>query len=67
MFFVRLQQPVVSGLKKVYGLWVYTSRGTGYWGPPFRVGPTPEITQIELVPAAQSAELGPEARLSERD
>ncbi len=50
MFFVRMQQPVVSGLKKLYGLWVYTSRGTGYWGPPFRVGPTPEITEIELVP-----------------
>jgi predicted MPP superfamily phosphohydrolase len=52
MFFVRLQQPVVSGLKKLYGVWVYTSRGTGYWGPPFRVGPTPEITQVELVQAA---------------
>ena len=51
MFFVRLQQPMVSGLKKLYGLWVYTSRGTGYWGPPFRVGPTPEITEVELVQA----------------
>ena len=51
MFFVRLQQPVVSGLKRLYGLWVYTSRGTGYWGPPFRVGPTPEITEVELVQA----------------
>jgi predicted MPP superfamily phosphohydrolase len=52
MFFVRMQQPVVSGLKKLYGVWVYTSRGTGYWGPPFRIGPTPEITQIELTPSA---------------
>ncbi len=51
MFLVRLQQPVVSGLKKLYGLWVYTSRGTGYWGPPFRVGPSPEMTQIDLTPS----------------
>jgi predicted MPP superfamily phosphohydrolase len=65
MFFVRLQQPVVSGLKKVYGLWVYTSRGTGYWGPPFRVGPTPEITQIELVAALERSKPGSKARRSE--
>jgi len=51
MFFVRLQQPVVSGLKKLFGTWVYTSRGTGYWGPPLRVGPAPEITEITLVAA----------------
>jgi predicted MPP superfamily phosphohydrolase len=57
MFFVRMQQPVVSGLKKLYGLWVYTSRGTGYWGPPFRVGPAPEITQIELIGASSSRKL----------
>jgi predicted MPP superfamily phosphohydrolase len=54
MFFVRMQQPVVSGLKKLWGVWVYTSRGTGYWGPPLRVGSTPEITQIELTPGAQT-------------
>lgn len=48
MFFVRLQQPVVSGLRKLHGVWVYTSRGTGYWGPPMRLGPSPEITEITL-------------------
>ena len=53
MFFVRMQQPVVSGLKKLYGLWVYTSRGTGYWGPPLRVGPAPEITEIQLVASSE--------------
>jgi uncharacterized protein len=52
MFFVRLQQPVVSGLRKLFGIWVYTNRGTGYWGPPMRVGPSPEITEVELVRAA---------------
>jgi len=48
MFFVRLQQPVVSGLRKLHGIWVYTSRGTGYWGPPMRVGSRSEITEIRL-------------------
>jgi len=52
MFFVRLQQPVISGLRKLYGIWVYTNRGTGYWGPPMRVGPSPEITEIQLVGSA---------------
>ena len=33
-FFVRFQQPFTAGLEKLGRLWVYTSRGTGYWGPP---------------------------------
>jgi predicted MPP superfamily phosphohydrolase len=52
MFFVRLQQPVVRGLATLSGTRVYTSRGTGYWGPPLRLGPTPEITELTLVPAS---------------
>jgi|CXWL01.1.fsa_nt_gi predicted MPP superfamily phosphohydrolase len=48
MFFVRLQQPVVSGFKVLGNVPTYTSRGTGYWGPPFRLGPTPEITLLTL-------------------
>jgi uncharacterized protein len=48
MFFVRLQQPVIAGFRELHGVPVYTSRGTGYWGPPFRVGPTSEITEITL-------------------
>lgn len=47
-FFVRLQQPVVRGLKRLHGLWVYTHRGTGYWGPPMRLGAPPEIAVITL-------------------
>jgi hypothetical protein len=31
--FVRLQQPVVRGLRKLLGVWVYAHRGTGFWGP----------------------------------
>jgi predicted MPP superfamily phosphohydrolase len=57
-FFVRLQQPFTAGLKKMGRLWVYTSRGTGYWGPPKRVGASSEITRIRLVPAAGEAMTG---------
>jgi uncharacterized protein len=48
MFFVRMQQPSVAGLKEIGGVRVYTSRGTGYWGPPLRVGAAPEITLLTL-------------------
>jgi predicted MPP superfamily phosphohydrolase len=54
MFFVKLQQPVVQGLSTVAGTQVYTHRGTGYWGPPLRLGPTPEISLLRLVPAPPS-------------
>jgi predicted MPP superfamily phosphohydrolase len=50
-FFVPLQQPFVAGLNRVRSLWVYTSRGTGYWGPPKRFGAPSEITLVRLVPA----------------
>ncbi len=29
---VPLQQPFTAGLNRLRSLWVYTSRGTGYWG-----------------------------------
>lgn len=48
---VRLQQPFVAGLHQVGATWLYVSRGTGYWGPPMRVGSPPEITVIELTRA----------------
>ena len=47
--FVRFQQPFTSGLRQLQGLWVYTSRGTGYWGPPKRFGAPSEITLVRLV------------------
>lgn len=50
-FFVRFQQPFTAGLARLGGLWVYTSRGTGYWGPPKRLGAPSEITRLRLVPA----------------
>jgi predicted MPP superfamily phosphohydrolase len=48
-FLVRLQQPFTAGLDRLGSLWVYTSRGTGYWGPPKRVGAPSEITRVRLV------------------
>ena len=47
--FVRFQQPFTAGLGKLQNLWVYTSRGTGYWGPPKRFGAPSEITAVRLV------------------
>jgi predicted MPP superfamily phosphohydrolase len=47
----RLDQPLVAGLHRVEKTWVYVSTGTGYWGPPMRVGPGAEVTRIELVSA----------------
>jgi len=49
-FFVPLQQPFVAGLNRLQQLWVYTSRGTGYWGPPLRFFAPSEITRLRLVP-----------------
>jgi uncharacterized protein len=48
---VRLQQPFTAGLHKLQELWVYTSRGTGYWGPPKRFGAPSEITFLRLMTA----------------
>jgi predicted MPP superfamily phosphohydrolase len=50
-FLVRLQQPFTAGLNRLGRLWVYISRGTGYWGPPKRLGAPSEITYLRLVPA----------------
>lgn len=46
---VRLDQPTVAGLSH-HGArtLLYTSRGTGFWGPPFRVFAPSEITLLVL-------------------
>jgi predicted MPP superfamily phosphohydrolase len=44
----RLDQPIIRGLHLVERTWIYVSTGTGYWGPPMRVGSRAEITRIEL-------------------
>ena len=45
---VYLVQPYVSGLSRHENTQIYVSRGTGYWGPPLRVGAPSEITVITL-------------------
>ena len=50
--FIHLFQPFTSGLHRMKNLWVYVSRGTGYWGPPNRFGVPSEITRIRLMTAA---------------
>jgi predicted MPP superfamily phosphohydrolase len=47
----RLDQPIIAGLHLVEKTWVYVSTGTGYWGPPKRVGSGAELPRIELVEA----------------
>ena len=47
-YLVRLQQPVVAGLARFGNSLVYVSRGTGYWGPPMRLGAPSEIAELTL-------------------
>ncbi|MFC9398078.1 metallophosphoesterase [Streptomyces sp. NPDC057027] len=55
-YLVRLDQPSVAGLSH-HGArtLLYTSRGTGFWGPPFRVFAPSEITLLVLRSPQQSA------------
>jgi uncharacterized protein len=53
---VKLLQPFTAGLHRLDHLWIYVSRGTGYWGPPKRFGAPSEITRLRLVPAFAQAE-----------
>jgi uncharacterized protein len=48
---VKLVTPYVAGFYRHKSASLYVSRGTGYWGPPMRVGAPAEITHLELVPA----------------
>jgi uncharacterized protein len=51
-YLVRLQQPYVAGLARHGSTYIYVSPGTGYWGPPMRLGTQSEITRIVLRTAA---------------
>lgn len=47
-YLVRLAQPYVKGLHTIDAQrHIYVSSGTGYWGPPMRVGVPSEISYIE--------------------
>lgn len=51
-FLVQLQQPYTAGYYKHNNkLQVYVNRGTGYWGPPMRLGAVSEITLLNIFPA----------------
>ena len=45
---VRLQQPFIRGLHRLHDTQIYVSCGTGFWGPPMRLGAPAEITEIVL-------------------
>ncbi len=47
----HLDQPYLHGLYHHGNTTIYVSQGTGYWGPPMRVGTTSEITRVELAAA----------------
>ncbi len=47
----RLWDPLVSGLGRFGNTWLYVSHGTGFWGPPLRVGTRCEIAAITLLRA----------------
>lgn len=54
-FLTGLKHPLQDGLHELrHGQYIYTSRGTGTWGPPMRILSPPEITLIELVAAAKT-------------
>lgn len=46
--FVAITHKFYRGLYFYQNLWVYTNRGTGYWGPAQRFTIPPEITNIRL-------------------
>ncbi len=49
---VRAVHPYTAGLHNHDGTWIYVNRGTGYWGPPMRIGIPPEVTVVRLVTQA---------------
>ncbi len=49
-FLVKLQQPYVDGLHQHNkDLQIYVNKGTGFWGPPMRLGANSEITEITII------------------
>jgi len=45
---VKLQTLWIAGLYRFRDSLIYVSRGTGFWGPPIRVGEPAEITELIL-------------------
>jgi predicted MPP superfamily phosphohydrolase len=53
-YLVRLVTPWVAGLYHVGDSQIWVSRGTGFWGPPMRLGSPAEITELSIGPALSS-------------
>ncbi len=48
-YLVKLQQPYIKGrVRYTHRTHLYINQGTGYWGPPMRLGTVSEITLITL-------------------
>lgn len=48
---VKLQQPYIKGLHQHnLDTQIYVNKGTGFWGPPMRLGASSEITHLTLIP-----------------
>jgi len=45
---IYLDQPYRCGLYQLDGTTLYVSEGTGYWGPPIRIGTRSELTLLTL-------------------
>ncbi|MEV7026567.1 metallophosphoesterase [Kitasatospora sp. NPDC093558] len=43
-----LANPAVAGLHRFGGTLLYVTRGTGFWGPPVRLGADPDVTVVTL-------------------
>jgi predicted MPP superfamily phosphohydrolase len=50
-YLVTLSQPYIKGLHQHNNMWIYVNRGTGYWGPPLRLGIPSEVTKLILTRA----------------
>lgn len=47
-YIVNTVQPSLAGLSTVGDTQLYVSRGAGFWGPPVRVGASPDISVLSL-------------------
>lgn len=61
-YLVRLSTPFVEGLHQRRDSRIYVSRGTGFWGPPMRLGAPAEITELVLRSEAVRVEKPPVRR-----
>jgi predicted MPP superfamily phosphohydrolase len=52
---VKLQTRWVAGLYRRGRAQLYVSRGTGFWGPPMRIGAPAEITEIRVERESETA------------